>query len=89
MRGGISARHPEHPDRFLLSCSRSPEFVSEADIVEHGLDGEAVHPETRALFYERFIPAAIYEAAPAVQSVVTRMPTTCCRSASHPSRCAA
>jgi ribulose-5-phosphate 4-epimerase/fuculose-1-phosphate aldolase len=68
--GHVSIRHPDHPDRYLLSCSRSPEFVAEDDIVEHRLDGQAVHPETRALFYERFIHGAIYEAYPAVQSVI-------------------
>ncbi|HEY5349401.1 MAG TPA: class II aldolase/adducin family protein [Candidatus Lustribacter sp.] len=68
--GHVSARHPEDPERFLLSCSRSPELVAEADIVEHGLDGEAIAAETRPLYYERYIHAAIYEANPHVQSVV-------------------
>src|ERR1700690_1145423 len=68
--GHVSARHPDHPDRYLLSCSRSPEFVAADDIVEHWLDGSAVHEESRALFYERFIHGAIYEAYPALQSVV-------------------
>lgn len=68
--GHVSVRHPERPDRFLLSCSRSPELVSEDDIVEHGLDGEAVQRESRPLYYERFIHSTIYEADPAIQCVV-------------------
>jgi ribulose-5-phosphate 4-epimerase/fuculose-1-phosphate aldolase len=68
--GHVSLRHPEHPDRFLLSCSRSPELVTEDDIVEHGLNGEAILPQTRPLYYERFIHGAMYEMYPKVQSVI-------------------
>ena len=32
--GHVSMRHPEHPDRFLLSRSRSPELVEVGDIME-------------------------------------------------------
>jgi ribulose-5-phosphate 4-epimerase/fuculose-1-phosphate aldolase len=68
--GHVSVRHPEKADRFLLARSRSPELVSEDDIVEHGLDGEAANADPRPLYYERFIHAAIYEAHPATQAVV-------------------
>src|SRR5918992_2625685 len=35
--GHISMRHPLHPDRYLLSCSRAPEFVEPADVLEFTL----------------------------------------------------
>ena len=31
--GHVSVRHPEKPDRFLLSRSRSPELVAPQDIM--------------------------------------------------------
>jgi ribulose-5-phosphate 4-epimerase/fuculose-1-phosphate aldolase len=69
--GHVSRRHPERPDRFLLSCSRSPELVVPADLMEFRLDGEAADPaEQRKPYLERYIHAAIYEARPEVNSVV-------------------
>jgi len=69
--GHVSLRHPERPDRFLLSCSRSPELVVPADLMEFRLDGEAADPaEQRKPYLERYIHAAIYEARPEVNSVV-------------------
>ena len=69
--GHVSLRHPERPDRFLLSCSRSPELVAPADLMEFRLDGEAADPaEQRKPYLERYIHAAIYEARPEVNSVV-------------------
>jgi HCOMODA/2-hydroxy-3-carboxy-muconic semialdehyde decarboxylase len=68
--GHVSIRHPDNPKRFFLSRSLAPELVERGDIVEHGLDGEAVGNETRALYLERFIHGAIYEARPEVMAVV-------------------
>lgn len=69
--GHVSLRHPDRPDRFLLSCSRSPELVVSADLMEFRLDGEAADPaEQRKPYLERYIHAAIYEARPEVNSVV-------------------
>lgn len=69
--GHLSARHPENPDHFLISCSRSPELVSLDDIMVLGEDGEPVDPnDSRKPFLERFIHAAIYAARPDVNSVV-------------------
>jgi ribulose-5-phosphate 4-epimerase/fuculose-1-phosphate aldolase len=68
--GHISVRHPERPDRFLLSCSRSPELVTAGDIMEFAHDGTAVDPRGRQPYLERFIHGAIYETRPEVQSVV-------------------
>lgn len=69
--GHVSQRHPERPDRFLLSRSRSPELVAPGDIMEFGLDGEVTDKsDTRSPYLERFIHAAIYATRPEVHSVV-------------------
>ena len=68
--GHVSGRHPEHPDRYLLSCSRSPALVTVEDIVEYTLDGDSVDPDAPRGYLERHIHGGIYEAAPDVQAVV-------------------
>jgi ribulose-5-phosphate 4-epimerase/fuculose-1-phosphate aldolase len=68
--GHISVRHPEQAERYLLSCSRSPELVSADDIMTFELDGTAVDGGDRRPYLERFIHGAIYEARPEVQAVV-------------------
>jgi HCOMODA/2-hydroxy-3-carboxy-muconic semialdehyde decarboxylase len=68
--GHVSVRHPDNPTHFFLARSLAPELVERDDIVEHGLDGEPVRKETRALYLERYIHAAILEARPDVQAVV-------------------
>ena len=68
--GHVSSRHPDEPNTFLMSRSRSPMLVEESDIVVHRLDGTAVGDEKRSLYYERFIHAAIYEAKPTVAGIV-------------------
>src|ERR1700735_3309135 len=45
--GHVSARHPLHPDRFLISWSRSPEHVTREDIMECALDGTPLNGDTR------------------------------------------
>src|SRR5215510_6160935 len=68
--GHVSMRHPHHPERYLLSWSRSPELVERADIMEFTLDGNPVSADGRAPYLERFIHGAIYEARPDVHAVV-------------------
>ena len=68
--GHISIRHPEKPDRFLLSRAPTPELVVQADILAHGTDGEAIDGDGAMLYAERFIHAAIYAARPDVVAVV-------------------
>lgn len=68
--GHVSLRNPNDPSRFFLSCSRSPELVTEEDIMEFGLDGEAVGDDKRSPYLERFIHSAILEANPEVNAVV-------------------
>jgi ribulose-5-phosphate 4-epimerase/fuculose-1-phosphate aldolase len=68
--GHVSIRHPLHPERYLLSWSRSPEFVGLEDIVEFTLDGQPAQDDRRPPYRERFIHGAIYEARPEVVAVV-------------------
>jgi ribulose-5-phosphate 4-epimerase/fuculose-1-phosphate aldolase len=68
--GHVSIRHPLNPERYLLSCSRSPELVERADILEFNFAGEPVDGDTRRPYLERFIHGAIYEARPEINAVV-------------------
>src|ERR1700719_2948866 len=68
--GHVSARHPERPDRFLLSRSMAPALVGEKDVLEFDLDGNAVEPGAPAGYLERFIHGEIYRKRKDVMSVV-------------------
>lgn len=68
--GHVSVRHPLDPGRYLLSCSRSPELVEAADVIEFTLDGRPVGDDHRPLYVERFIHGAIYESRPDIHAVV-------------------
>jgi HCOMODA/2-hydroxy-3-carboxy-muconic semialdehyde decarboxylase len=67
--GHVSIRHPQKPDRYLLSRSLSPEFVTRGDIIEFQLDGKPVNDD-RPAYLERYIHGAIYEARPDVNAVI-------------------
>lgn len=68
--GHVSVRHPLHPDRYLLSCSRSPELVEREDILEFDFAGNTLGGDRRQPYFERFIHGGIYEARPDVHAVV-------------------
>jgi HCOMODA/2-hydroxy-3-carboxy-muconic semialdehyde decarboxylase len=68
--GHVSIRHPDKPYHFYISRSLAPELIERDDIVELGLDGQPVRDETRPLYLERFIHAAIFEARPDINAVV-------------------
>ena len=68
--GHISVRHPDHPQRYLLSRSRAPDCIEKDDIMEFTLEGVALDGRGRAPYLERFIHGALYEARPDVMSVV-------------------
>jgi HCOMODA/2-hydroxy-3-carboxy-muconic semialdehyde decarboxylase len=68
--GHVSVRHPDRPDRYLLSRARAPERIEAEDIMEFTLEGEPVDARDRKPYLERFIHGALYEARPEVQSVV-------------------
>jgi HCOMODA/2-hydroxy-3-carboxy-muconic semialdehyde decarboxylase len=60
--GHVSMRHPTHPDRYLLSRSRSPLLIEPEDILEFTLDSEPVRPPKALLYAERVIHGCIYQA---------------------------
>src|SRR5712671_4446772 len=68
--GHVSIRHPDNPNHFLIARSVAPELVGAEDIVKLDLDGQPVRDQSPALYLERFIHAAIFEARPDVMAVV-------------------
>ncbi len=68
--GHISVRNPGNPKRYFLACSRAPELVTVADIMEFEMDGTAVDAKGRKPYLERYIHGALYESRPEVNSVV-------------------
>jgi ribulose-5-phosphate 4-epimerase/fuculose-1-phosphate aldolase len=68
--GHASIRHPDRPDRFLLSRARAPECIEIEDLMEFSLDGTPIDPNGRQPYAERFIHGAVYQARPSVQAVV-------------------
>jgi ribulose-5-phosphate 4-epimerase/fuculose-1-phosphate aldolase len=68
--GHVSVRHPDRPDRFFLSGSRSPALVTRADIIEFDLDCNPIDQNGRRMYGERPIHGGIYQARPDVMSVV-------------------
>jgi len=67
--GHVSVRHPDDPNRYLLSRSRGPELVEPDDILEFNLDSEPLVPPTLRLYSERVIHGEIYKARPEVTAV--------------------
>jgi ribulose-5-phosphate 4-epimerase/fuculose-1-phosphate aldolase len=67
--GHISVRHPENPNRYFLSRSRSPELVEPADLYEFDLDSEPVTPPPLPMYSERVIHGEIFKARPDVNAV--------------------
>jgi hypothetical protein len=57
--GHVSVRHPKHPERYLLACSRAPELVCADDIMEFDLDSNPVDQRGRAMYLERYIHGEI------------------------------
>ena len=68
--GHVSIRNPNNPDHYFLSCSRSPELVQRADIMEFRLDGTPIDGDSRNPYLERFIHGAAFERNPDIQAVV-------------------
>jgi ribulose-5-phosphate 4-epimerase/fuculose-1-phosphate aldolase len=68
--GHVSIRHPNNPERYLLSRARAPGLVSAEDIMEFDLDSNPVDQQGRRVFLERFIHGEAYRARPDVNAVV-------------------
>ena len=67
--GHVSVRHPQQPDRFLLSRNLAPALVTVEDIQTFDLDGNPIRDDRR-VYLERFIHSEIYRARDDVASVV-------------------
>ena len=68
--GHVSVRHPQRPDRYVMSRARAPDCVEREDLMEFTLDGTPIDAAGRKPYLERFIHGAAYEARPEVMSVV-------------------
>ncbi|MHA6344404.1 class II aldolase/adducin family protein [Roseivivax sp. CAU 1761] len=68
--GHVSIRHPEAPDRFVMSRAMAPALVEPADLMEFDLDSTACDGDDRKGFLERFIHGEIYRARSDVGAVV-------------------
>ena len=69
--GHVSVRDPRDRERYVMSHSRSPEFVELSDLMEFRSNGDRVDPnDTRRPYGERMIHGAIYETRPDVGAVV-------------------
>jgi ribulose-5-phosphate 4-epimerase/fuculose-1-phosphate aldolase len=67
--GHVSMRHPDNPNRYLLSRSRAPELVNPEDFIEYDLDSNPVRQPEHTQYSERVIHGEIYKARPDVMSV--------------------
>ncbi len=68
--GHVSMRHPDNPEHYLLSRSRSPELVEIGDVMEFDFQGRPVGGDKRPPYLERFIHGGIYAKRPEVNAVV-------------------
>lgn len=68
--GHVSMRHPDAPDRYLMSRALAPAGVTPGDIVEYDLESAECDPDAPKGFLERFIHGQIYKARPDVGAVV-------------------
>ena len=68
--GHVSIRHPDRPDRYVLSRARAPECIDVGDLMEFTFDGTPIDPAGRKPYAERFIHAAVYDARPEVGAIV-------------------
>src|SRR5262245_29592286 len=67
--GHISIRHPDDPERYLISRHRAAELVEPSDILEFTLDSKPVKPTDARLYSELVIHGETYKLRPDVHSV--------------------
>ena len=67
--GHVSMRHPDNPERFLMSRSLAPALVTADDILELTVDGESCDARRRQPFIERYLHAGIYRRRPDVMAI--------------------
>lgn len=67
--GHVSMRHPDNPNRYLLSRSRAPQLVTADDLIEYDLDSHPVREPGVSQYSERVIHGEIYKARREVMAV--------------------
>lgn len=67
--GHSSIRHPQNPNRYLISRNRATGLVRPQDLMEMDLDSRPVDPTARS-YSEVSIHAEIYKARPDVNAVI-------------------
>jgi HCOMODA/2-hydroxy-3-carboxy-muconic semialdehyde decarboxylase len=67
--GHVSMRHPDNPERFLMSRSLAPALVTADDILEITVAGESCDAGGRQPFIERHLHAGIYRRRPDVMAI--------------------
>lgn len=68
--GHVSIRHPDQPDRYILSRARAPECVEREDLLDFTCDGTPLEAAGPKPYAERYIHGAVYEARADVKAVV-------------------
>ena len=68
--GHISVRSPTNPERFWMARSIAPELVTEADMMEFGMDSEPIDAKGFNPVIERYIHGEVYKSRPEVMAVV-------------------
>jgi HCOMODA/2-hydroxy-3-carboxy-muconic semialdehyde decarboxylase len=68
--GHVSMRHPNNPDRYLMSCARAAGLVTAGDIMEFDINSDPVDQQGRRMFLERYIHGEAFRARPDVNAVV-------------------
>ena len=69
--GHASVRHPQVPDRYVMSRSRSPALVEFSDLMEFEQQtGDPLDARGRRTYGERMIHGAVYEARSEFNAVV-------------------
>lgn len=68
--GHVSVRHPDNPNRYVMSRALSPALVEYADLIEFELDGTPIDAQGRRGYGERMIHGAVYEAREDVNAVI-------------------
>jgi len=68
--GHVSIRHPNNPNRYIISLARAPQLVTAADLMEYDLDSVPVRDPGRRQYSERYIHGEIYKLRPDVMAVI-------------------
>ncbi|MFO1166984.1 MAG: class II aldolase/adducin family protein [Rhodoblastus sp.] len=68
--GHVSMRSPDNPAHFFMPRSLAPALTTPADIMEFDENSNAIDPQGRQVFLERFIHGEIYRRRPDVMAVV-------------------